>query len=138
MAAIVDQIRDFEDGDLKARLARYHGRRTELLFGRLVDAWTGDAAPHGDIDAYVRRVRCPVLAIQGTEDEFFTCAQVDALCALVAAPVEICYLPGCGHAPHQQAAGVVVGAAARFIARVASEARLADGDAPAAPAMQLP
>jgi lipoate---protein ligase len=138
MAAIADQIRDFEHGDLKARLTRYHGRRTELLFGRLVDAWTGDAAPHGDIDSYVRGVKCPVLAIQGTEDEFFTRAQVDALCALVAAPVEICYLPGCGHAPHQQAAGVVVGAAARFIARVASEARPADGDAPAAPATQLP
>ena len=138
VAAIADQIRDFEHGDLKARLERYHGRRTELLFGRLVDAWTRDAAPHGDIDSYVRGVKCPVLSIQGTEDEFFTRAQVDALCALVAAPVEICYLPGCGHAPHQQAAGVVVGAAARFIARVASEARLADRDAPAAPSMQLP
>jgi lipoate---protein ligase len=119
VAAIADQIQQFECGDLKARLARYHGRRTELLFGRLVDAWTGDQAPYGDIEPYVRAIQCPVLAIQGTEDEFFTCAQVNALCALVAASVEACYLPGCGHAPHHQAADVVIGTAARFIARVA-------------------
>ena len=118
VAAIANQIRQFECGDLKARLARYHGRRTELLFGRLVDAWTGDRAPYGDIESYIRAIQCPVLAIQGTEDEFFTRAQVDALCALVAASVEACYLPGCGHAPHQQAADVVIGTAARFIARV--------------------
>jgi lipoate---protein ligase len=119
VAAIADQIRQFACGDLKARLARYHGRRTELLFGRLVDAWTGDQAPYGDIESYVRAIQCPVLAIQGTEDEFFTRAQIDALCALVAASVEACYLPGCGHAPHQQAADIVIGTAARFIARVA-------------------
>jgi lipoate---protein ligase len=133
-AAIADQIREFEHGDLKARLARYHGRRTELLFGRLVDAWTGDEAPHGDIESLVRGVQCPVLVIQGTEDEFFTRAQVDALCALVAAPVETCYLPGYGHAPHLQAAGVVIDAAARFIAQVA----LGDRDASAAPSRQAP
>jgi lipoate---protein ligase len=131
VAAIADQIRQFEHGDLKARLARYHGRRTELLFGRLVEAWTGDKALYGDIESYIRAVQCPVLAIQGTEDEFFTRVQVDALCALLAAPVETCYLPGCGHAPHQQAADLVIGAAARFIARVASEA--AACDAPASP-----
>jgi lipoate---protein ligase len=124
-AAIADQIREFEHGDLKARLARYHGRRTELLFGRLVDTWTGDEAPHGDIESLVRGVQCPVLVIQGTEDEFFTRAQVDALCALMAAPVETCYLPGYGHAPHQQAGGVVIDAAARFIAQLA----LGDRDA---------
>ena len=130
VAAIADQIRAFEQGDLKARLARYHGRRVELLFGRLVNAWTGDQPLYGGIESYVRGVRCPVLAIQGTEDEFFTRAQVDALCALLAAPVETCYLPGCGHAPHQQAADLVVGAAARFITRLASGGRRVDRDDP--------
>jgi lipoate---protein ligase len=138
ITGIAGQIREFEHGDLKGRLARYHGRRTELLFGRLVEAWTGDEAPHGDIKSFVRGVRCPVLAIQGADDEFFTRAQVDALCALVAAPVETCYLPDCGHAPHQQAAGVVIDAAARFITRVASQAGHADRDAPAAPSRPPP
>ena len=138
VAAIADQIKDFEHGDLKARLARYHGRKTELLFGRLVEAWTGDKTPYGDIEACIRRVRCPVLAIQGAEDEFFTRAQVDALRALVPRPVEICQLPGCGHAPHQQAAAAVVTAVAGFVARLMSSARKFDADAGGEPAMPTP
>jgi lipoate---protein ligase len=129
VAAIADQMRDFEQGDLKARLGRYHGRKTELLFGRLVEAWTGDEPPYGGIEAYICRLQCPVLAIQGTEDEFFTGAQVDTLRALVSARVEVCRLQGCGHAPHQQAAAAVVTAVARFVARLTSDACLVDGSA---------
>ena len=114
IAAIGEQIRDFEGGDLKARLARYHGSKTERLFRRLVDAWTAETDDWG-VEPYIRQIRCPVLAIQGTEDEFFTRAQLDALRALVPAAVEEFYLPGCGHAPHQQATKAVVTAAARFI-----------------------
>ncbi len=121
VAAIREQIRDFECGDLKARLARYHGSKTEPLFRRLVDAWTAESGDWG-IDPYIRQIRCPVLIIQGTEDEFFTRAQVDALRALVPAAVEVCYLPGCGHAPHQQATKAVVTAAERFIDAVSTRA----------------
>jgi len=123
VAGIADQIRDFEHGDLRARLARYHGSRTEQLFRRLVEAWSGEEPRDWGIAPYIGQVRCPVLAIQGTEDEFFTQAQVDALRALVPAPIETCLLPGCGHAPHQQAAKAVVAAAARFVDRLAGDAR---------------
>lgn len=115
---IAAQIRDFEQGDLKARLARYHGGKTDRLFGRLVDAWTGDEPRDWDIKGYVGRIRCPVLAIQGTADEFFTRAQLDALCELVPQQIETLLLNGCSHAPHQQATSAVVEAITRFIGRV--------------------
>jgi pimeloyl-ACP methyl ester carboxylesterase len=115
---IAAQIRDFEHGDLKARLARYHGSKTAQLFGRLVDAWTGDEPRDWGIRGYVERIRCPVLAIQGIEDEFFTRVQIDALRALVPASIETCFLPRCGHAPHQQADKAVVASVAQFIDRV--------------------
>ncbi|WP_298105718.1 alpha/beta fold hydrolase [Bradyrhizobium sp.] len=115
---IAAQIRDFEQGDLKARLARYHGGKTDRLFGRLVDAWTGDEPRDWDIKGYVGRIRCPVLAIQGMADEFFTRAQLDALCELVPQQIETLLLNGCSHAPHQQATSAVVEAITRFIGRV--------------------
>ncbi len=124
IAGIADQIRDFEHGDLKARLARYHGSKTDQLFRRLVDAWTGEEPRDWGIERYIRRVRCPVLAIQGTEDEFFTRVQIDALQALLPVPIETCFLPGCGHAPHQQATKSVVAAAAQFIDRVTTDANI--------------
>ena len=115
---IAAQIRDFEHGDLKARLARYHGGKTDQLFGRLVDAWTGDEPRDWGIKGYIGRIRCPVLAIQGTADEFFTRAQLDALCDLAPRRVETLLLNGCSHAPHQQATSAVVEAITRFIGRV--------------------
>ncbi len=120
VAAIADQVRDFDHGDLKARLARYHGAKTESLFRRLVQAWTADA-PRWGLETYVRQARCPVLALQGTEDEFFTAAQIEALRTLLPGQIETCLLPGCGHALHQQSATAVVAAVARFVDRLAGE-----------------
>jgi lipoate-protein ligase A len=118
LEGIAAQITDFEYGDLKSRLARYHGAKTDQLFRRLVNAWTGEEPRDWGIEKYIRQVRCPVLAIQGSEDEFFTRAQVDALRALVAGPFETSLLKGCGHAPHQQAAKAVVTAVVQFIEQV--------------------
>src|SRR5579864_2239711 len=101
-AAIAEQIADFESGDLKARLMRYHGNKTERLFRRLVDAWTAEGITSWGLEPYVARIRCPVLAVQGSEDEFFGEAQIEALSALCTAPIETLYLRNCGHAPHQQ------------------------------------
>jgi lipoate-protein ligase A len=115
IAGIADRIADFEHGDLKARLARYHGSKTDRLFRRLVDAWTGEEPRDWGIEPYIGRVRCPVLAIQGTEDEFFTRVQLEALRDLMPAALETCFLEGCGHAPHHQATKAVVTAAAQFI-----------------------
>ncbi len=118
-SAIAEQIADFEGGDLRARLARYHGAKTEQLFRRLVDVWTGDDGPGTwGLEPYLARIRCPILAIQGTEDEFFTRAQIEALTTLCHAPVGSLYLPHCGHAPHHQASKALVIAAAAFINRV--------------------
>jgi lipoate-protein ligase A len=122
LEGIAAQIADFEHGDLKARLARYHGAKTDQLFGRLVDAWTGKEPRDWGIERYIKQVRCPVLAIQGSDDEFFTQIQIDALRALVGGPIETCLLKDCGHAPHHQAGKAVVAAAAQFVDRVSAEA----------------
>ncbi len=116
LAAIREQIRDFEHGDLAARLQRYHGTRTEMLFRRLVEVWTADDAAAGwGLDEYVARVRCPVLAIQGEDDEFFSAAQLDRLDARLPERPERLRLPDCGHYPLQDARSRVLNEAARYI-----------------------
>jgi lipoate-protein ligase A len=114
---IAEQIADFEHGDLKARLMRYHGAKTESLFHRLVEVWTADGPADWGLEPYLGHIRCPVLAIQGTEDEFFTRAQIDRLGAICPGPVETLFLPGCGHAPHHQATKTIVAAADDFVRR---------------------
>jgi len=116
--AIAEQIADFERGDLKARLARYHGAKTDELFRRLVEAWTDPKVTSWGLEPFIERIRCPVLAIQGEDDEFFSRAQMEKLVALCPAAVEEPYRPDCGHAPHHQAAKQLVAAVARFIMAV--------------------
>jgi lipoate-protein ligase A len=122
LAAIRDQIADFERGDLRARLRRHHGAATEALFARLVAVWTAKAAGAGwGLEPYVARVRCPVLAVQGEDDEFFTAAQLTALAALLPGRLETLRIPGCGHYPQHQAREPLFAATIRFVRRVLAQ-----------------
>ncbi|HEX2199478.1 MAG TPA: alpha/beta fold hydrolase [Burkholderiales bacterium] len=123
LAAIAEQVADFEHGDLKARLRRHHGKNTEPLFQRLVDVWTAEKA-QWNLEPYVAKVRCPVLAIQGEDDEFFSAVQLAALARLLPGRVETRRIPGCGHYPLHQARNEVLAASIRFIrAATASDTR---------------
>lgn len=116
LAQIREQIRDFEAGDLKARLRRHHGANTEALFARLVEVWTAQApGASWGLEPLVARVRCPVLAIQGEDDEFFSLAQVEALARLLPGRVEALRIPGARHYPLHQARNEVLAASIRLI-----------------------
>ena len=122
LAAIREQIADFERGDLKARLRRHHGANTEALFQRLVEIWTAERA-ESNLEPYVAKVRCPVLAIQGEDDEFFSAAQLEALTKLLG-KMERLRIPGSGHYPLHQARNEVLAASIRLIRNVtASDSR---------------
>lgn len=116
LETIRNQIQEYEHGDLKARLRRHHGNRTERLFARLVAVWDG-AAPgvRWGLEPYVERVRCPVLAIQGEDDEFFSAAQLDAIEELIPGRLERLRIAGAAHYPLHQARNDVLAASIRFI-----------------------
>jgi lipoate-protein ligase A len=115
LAAIGRQIDDYERGDLQARLRRHHGARTEALFERLVEVWTAKPAGAGwGLEPHVAKVRCPVLAIQGEDDEFFSAAQLEALTRLLP-HVRVLRIPGAAHYPMHQARNEVLAAAIGFI-----------------------
>ncbi|TAK85354.1 MAG: alpha/beta fold hydrolase [Betaproteobacteria bacterium] len=116
LAAIRDQIEDFEHGDLKARLRRHHGSATEALFARLVKVWTAEGPGAGwGLEEHVAKLRCPVLAIQGEDDEFFSVAQLEALGRLIPGRLETLRIPGSAHYPLHQARNEVLAASIRFI-----------------------
>jgi pimeloyl-ACP methyl ester carboxylesterase len=114
LATIREQIEDFERGDLKARLRRHHGANTEPLFQRLVEVWTAGKG-EWNLEPYVRQVRCPVIAIQGEDDEFFSAAQLEALARLLPGRLETLRIPGAAHYPLHQARNEVLAASIRFI-----------------------
>lgn len=110
-------VRDWRETDLRDRLARHHGAQTEALFVAWADTWMSPAARHWNIEAELRRVRCPVLAIQGTEDDHGLPAQLDSIVRHAAGPAESWLVPGLGHSPHLEAQDRIVARVAEFLRR---------------------
>jgi lipoate-protein ligase A len=116
LRAIDEQVADFRHGDLRARLRRYHGAKTDALFARLVETWTAGAPGEGwGLEPHVRGVSCPVLALQGEDDAFFSAAQLEALAALLPGRVQTLRIPHCGHDPQHHARKPVLAALTAFL-----------------------
>jgi pimeloyl-ACP methyl ester carboxylesterase len=117
-------------GGLREALERYHGARADDVFHGWSDVWLAPAFRNWDIRATLAGVSCPVLAIQGSADEYGTPRQLDDIAAGVSGPVHTWLIPGCGHAPHRERPAEVFARAAAFLAEAASAGRNAQGLAP--------
>jgi pimeloyl-ACP methyl ester carboxylesterase len=107
----------FETTDLRERLARHHAD-AEATFRGWNDIWLHPDFRAWNIEEYLADVTCPVLAIQGFDDEYGTMAQIDAIARRIGGPIELLRLDRCGHSPHRDQPAAVLEAMTRFIARL--------------------
>ena len=99
LSSIEKAARTFETTDLPARLGKYHRDARKTFYG-WADVWLDPDFTGWDIRAdYLPGVRCPVLAIQGHDDEYGTMAQLDEIARRVAGRCELVKLEQCGHSP---------------------------------------
>lgn len=104
LAGILPAIEAFENGKLKKALEKYHGDNTNTLFYAWAHTWLSDAFASWNIEKELSSIACPVLAIQGADDQYGTEKQLDAIVSAVGSnKVTKVYLPNCGHAPHLEA-----------------------------------
>ena len=120
LAGIRQAVRAFEAGDLKPRLARYHGDNTESMFRGWADVWLSPGFRDFSALGALKRITAPLLVLQGADDEYGTPKQVEAIRDGVSGPVETHLIPACGHAPQAQARAIVLPLIAEFVRRVAS------------------
>jgi pimeloyl-ACP methyl ester carboxylesterase len=109
---------DYETTRLKERLARYHGGNTDSMFRGWSDVWLSSEFRKWNIEEYLPAIECPVLVVQGEDDQYGTLRQVDALVTQVRGPAEPLILPRCGHSPHSERPEEVLEAATRFIEKI--------------------
>ncbi len=98
---------------LRARLARYHAD-VDSAFWQWNDVWLSDAFRSFDIRETCATVSAPVLAIQGTGDEYGTMAQLDALQQSIPHAQRL-ELTDCKHSPHKDQHDATLGAVAAFL-----------------------
>ena len=115
--SIQEAERQFETTDLAERLGRYH-RDARRTFHLWADAWLDPAFRKWNIEAYLPGIQCPVLAIQGQDDEYGTMAQLDSIQRQVKGPCELLKLPACGHSPHKDQPERVLNSLSNFIGRI--------------------
>ena len=102
--------------DLRARLARHHDD-VDAAFTGWNDIWLHPDFRAWNIEAEVRGLGCPVLAIQGEDDEYGTMDQVERI-ARLAPDVELVRLADCRHSPHRDQPEAVLEALVRFCDRL--------------------
>jgi pimeloyl-ACP methyl ester carboxylesterase len=107
----------YETTDLRARLRRYHQDVDRTFYG-WNDIWLNPDFRGWNIREHVRAIRVPVLLIQGSDDEYGSSAQLEAIRQDAAASVDTLYLANCGHAPHLARSDIVTSTIAAFVRSV--------------------
>jgi pimeloyl-ACP methyl ester carboxylesterase len=120
LASIASIARRFPDSDLPARMGRYHVDAARTFHG-WADAWLDPAFADWNIEADVAQIGCPVLAIQGVDDEYGTLEQIRRI-AHLHRDTRLLELPQCGHSPQTDQPQRVLEAIGAFVTEVAARA----------------
>jgi pimeloyl-ACP methyl ester carboxylesterase len=115
--SIVEAARTFETTDLSDKLGRYHRDAKKTFYG-WADVWRDPEFKRWDITEYLPGIRCPVLAVQGHDDEYGTMAQLDAIKKQVSGPCELLKLTDCGHTAFRDQPEKTLSAVSAFIDRL--------------------
>ena len=108
----------FESGDLRRGLAKYHDD-PDSAFRGWNDAWLSPEFRAWNIETEVAAVTCPVLAVQGENDEYGSLEQIRAIARRLP-QTRLLSIPDCGHSPHRDRPDILIREAGRFIARSSS------------------
>jgi pimeloyl-ACP methyl ester carboxylesterase len=91
----------YEMTDLRARLARYHDD-PDSAFRGWNDIWLHPDFRTWNIEDVLPRIRCPILAMQGVDDEYGTMEQIERIArGATHSGVALVRIPDCGHSPHR-------------------------------------
>lgn len=111
----------FETTDLPQKLSRYHADAARTFRG-WNDIWLHPDFRGWNIEDVLPQIHCPMLAIQGFDDEYGTMAQLEAIARQTGGPVELLRLAACRHSPHRDQPIVVIEALSRFVDRLDEDA----------------
>jgi pimeloyl-ACP methyl ester carboxylesterase len=106
----------YQTTDLRAKLARYHADPDSAFWG-WNNIWLDPEFRKWCIEDLLGSIECPVLAVQGFNDEYGTMEQIERIVRKVRA-VEVLKLENCRHSPHRDQPDAVIEAGVRFLRRL--------------------
>jgi pimeloyl-ACP methyl ester carboxylesterase len=116
VASIANAKVAYRTTDLRRKLARYHEHVDETFWG-WNDIWLNPQFRAWNIESYLPAIQCPILCLQGEQDEYGTSAQLRAIQERVRG-TEILLLPHCKHSPHRDQPEATLARMAEFVREV--------------------
>jgi pimeloyl-ACP methyl ester carboxylesterase len=118
LQGIREAVASYHTTNLKEKLQKYHGDKTDALFRAWTKTWLSDEFRFWKIEHFLPYIKCAALVIQGEEDEYGSLKQVQGITNQVAGKATELIIPAIGHTPHKEAREVVMERSVGFIKQV--------------------
>jgi pimeloyl-ACP methyl ester carboxylesterase len=103
----------YQTTDLRSKLARYHDDVASAFWG-WNNVWLSPAFQHWNLTQAIKTITCPLLAIQGLDDEYGTLEQIHSIKRILP-KTTLLEIPDCGHSPHRDQPKALIDACVSFI-----------------------
>lgn len=117
VASIAEARVKFETTNLPEKLARHHRDAASTFWG-WNNIWLHPDFRNWNIEEYLPRIECPVLVIQGVDDEYGTIKQVEAIAIRCRAPVRTLLLRDCRHSPQRDQPEATLDGIRKFVEQI--------------------
>ena len=113
IASIAQARTAYETTDLRQRLARHHDD-PDSAFRGWNDIWLHPDFRAWNIERELAPITCPLLAVQGLDDEYGTLEQIRGIARRLP-QTQLLELPNCGHSPHKDQPATLIAAVCQFM-----------------------
>ena len=94
------------------RLAKHHDDPDSAFWG-WNDIWLHPPFKQWSIESEIETIRCPLLAVQGLDDEYGTLEQIHGIARRLP-QTQLLELPDCRHSPHRDQPDALIEAVVEF------------------------
>lgn len=115
LAGIREAVISYEKTNLKSRLEKYHGEKTDSVFKAWSQTWLKESFSNWNIERFLHNITCPCLIIQGEHDEFGSLKQVEGIHNQVSGFSKKLVVSNAGHTPHKEAQEKTIAEVSDFI-----------------------
>jgi pimeloyl-ACP methyl ester carboxylesterase len=115
LQGILKSIDIYKYTDLKLKLEKYHAEKVECIFKAWTNIWLDEKFRYWNIINEIKNIECPLLFIQGEDDEYGSLQQVLDTMLHVKGERNCYILPHTKHTPHKEAAQKVLVQSSQFI-----------------------
>lgn len=105
----------YQATDLPKKLARYH-QDVDSAFWGWNTIWLHPTFRAWSIEDELATISCPLLAVQGLDDEYGSLEQIRGIARRVTT-AELLEIPACGHSPHRDQPSLLIKKATDFMGR---------------------